>query len=212
MGPSALQSFERHRQPPRWLTGGDLRRLLQAVPDQLFRLAFQLVLATGLRVSELTALRVDDFDPESQLLRVRHGKGGDGRMVLVPPTLRELFVERHPGRDPRPLLNATLNEALVRAQVAAGLTEHVTMHRLRHSFAIHSLRAGMDIVMLQELIGAHQQHDPLFGAQARWRWCIRIESPINSPQGLLKYLGAYVNRVAFSRQFPVITSIATSAR
>jgi site-specific recombinase XerD len=66
---------------------------------------------------------------------------------------RELFFERHPGRDPRPLLNATLNEALGRAQVAAGLTEHVTMHRLRHSFAIHSLRAGMDIVTLQELMG-----------------------------------------------------------
>ena len=55
--------------------------------------------------------------------------------------------------DPRPLLNAMLNEALGRAQVAAGLTEHVTMHRLRHSFAIHSLRAGMDIVTLQELMG-----------------------------------------------------------
>lgn len=161
-----LKPQPRHRQPPRWLTGGHLRRLLQAVPDRRYRLAFQLVLATGVRVSELTALRLDDLDPESPLLRVRHGKGGDGRMVLVPPTLRErmraywrtfkpraLFFERHPGRDPRPLLNATLNEALGRAQVAAGLTEHVTMHRLRHSFAIHSLRAGMDIVTLQELMG-----------------------------------------------------------
>lgn len=38
------------------------------------------------------------------------------------------------------------------------------------------------------------------GAQARKRWCIRIEPPFSSPQCLLKYLGAYVNRVALSPQ------------
>ena len=172
MGPSALLSLERHRQPPRWLTGGDLRRLLQAVPDQLYRLAFQLVLATGLRVSELTALRVDDLDPESPLLRVRYGPSG----------CRPDLARHHASAAPQ-----------LRHPQPAG------WHRHRHA---------------PETDGAqlHQQHDPLFGAQARWRWCIRIESPINSPQCLRKYLGAYVNRVALSRQFAVITSIATSAR
>lgn len=160
-----LRPQPRHRHPPRWLTMSDTQRLLAAVADRRYRMPLQVVVATGLRVSELTALRVSDLERDSPLLRVACGKGGDGRLVLIPPTLRdrlrdfwrsfhphEFFFERRPG-DRRPLLPATLNDALRRAQVAAGLSEHVTIHRLRHTFAIHSLRAGMDIVTLQEQMG-----------------------------------------------------------
>jgi integrase/recombinase XerD len=161
-----LQPQRRLRQPPRWLGKADVRRLIQAVDDRRYRLAFQVVVATGLRVSELIALRVQDIDPDQPLLRVAAGKGGDGRLVPLPPLLmerlraywrtfrpRDYFFERRPGHDPRPLHPATLNQALRRAQLAAGLTERVTIHRLRHTFAIHSLRAGMDIVTLQHLLG-----------------------------------------------------------
>jgi integrase/recombinase XerD len=161
-----LRPQPRHRHPPRWLSMLDTQRLLAAVVDRRYRMALQVVVATGLRVSELTALRVADLDRDRPLLRVVCGKGGDGRLVLVPPTLRdrlrdfwrtfrpqEFVFERRPGFDRRPLLPATLNDALRRAQVAAGLSEHVTIHRLRHTYAIHSLRAGMDIVTLQEQMG-----------------------------------------------------------
>ncbi len=156
----------RHRQPPRWLTAADVRRVLAAVPDRRYRLAFQVVVATGLRVSELTAMRVADIDPEQPLLRVPCGKGGDGRLVILPDLLRErlraywqtfrprsIFFERHPGREPQELCRKTINEHLRRAATAAGIAEHVTIHRLRHTYAIHSLRAGMDIVTLQQQMG-----------------------------------------------------------
>jgi integrase/recombinase XerD len=161
-----LRPQPRHRHPPRWLSMIDAQRLVAAVADRRYRMALQVVVATGLRVSELTALRVGDLERGSPLLRVACGKGGDGRLVLMPPTLidrlrayyrtfrpQSIFFERRPGFDRRPLLGATLNEALGRAQVAAGLSEHVTIHRLRHTYAIHSLRAGMDIVTLQEQMG-----------------------------------------------------------
>ncbi|HAT11350.1 MAG TPA: hypothetical protein DCS97_12335 [Planctomycetes bacterium] len=161
-----LQPQRRHRQPPRWLTAADVRRLLASVPDRRYRLAFQVVVATGLRVSELTAIRITDIDPEQPLLRIRCGKGGDGRLVILPDLLRErlraywrtwrprdIFFERRPGHDPQELCRKTINEHLRRAETAAGLTEHVTIHRLRHTYAIHSLRAGMDIVTLQQQMG-----------------------------------------------------------
>lgn len=161
-----LQPQRRHRQPPRWLSALDTRRLLAAVPDRRYRLAFQVVVATGLRVSELTAMRVADIDPEQPLLRVPCGKGGDGRLVILPALLRErlqaywrtwrprdIFFERWPGRAPQELCRKTITEHLRRAEAAAGLAEHVTIHRLRHTYAIHSLRAGMDIVTLQQQMG-----------------------------------------------------------
>jgi site-specific recombinase XerD len=51
------------------------------------------------------------------------------------------------------MLAGTVNAALKRAALRAGFTEPVSSHRLRHSFAIHSLRGGIDIVMLQRLMG-----------------------------------------------------------
>lgn len=161
-----LKPQRRREQPPRWLAADDVRQLLAAVQDRRYRLAFQVVVATGLRVGELCALEVADIDRERPLLRVRCGKGGDGRLVYLPPTLREyfrrywrtyrpegVFFQRRPGIDRRPLHPATLNEALARAQVAAGLPERVTTHRLRHTYAIQSLRSGLDIVSLQEQMG-----------------------------------------------------------
>lgn len=154
------------RQPPRWLTAEQARQLLGSVDQRTYRLFFQVMLATGLRVSEVIALRVADFDPERPLVRVVCGKGGDGRLVSVPETLRarlrdywrtfrprDTFFVRRPGLDDRPLLAATVNAALKRAAARAGFTERISTHRLRHTFAVHSLRGGMDIVTLQRLLG-----------------------------------------------------------
>mgnify|MGYP000069207009 CR=1 FL=1 len=153
-------------QPPRWFTAADARRLIGAVDQRSFRLFFQVMLSTGMRVSEAMALRVQDLDTERPLIRIPCGKGGDGRLVTLSDTLRDrlraywrvvrprdVFFERRPGLDRRPLLAGTVNAALRRAAVRAGFTERVSSHRLRHSYAIHSLRGGMDIVALQQAMG-----------------------------------------------------------
>lgn len=154
------------QQPPLWFTAAESRRLIGAVDQRSFRLFFQVMLATGMRVSEAIALRVQDLDRERALIRIPCGKGGDGRLVTFSPTLRErlraywrvfrpvdVFFERRPGIDRRPLLPGTVNGALRRAAKRAGFTERVSSHRFRHSFAIHSLRGGMDIVSLQQAMG-----------------------------------------------------------
>lgn len=152
--------------PPRWLTAAAVRRLLAAVEERPYRLFFQVMLATGMRISEVLALRVEDIDPERPLIRVRCGKGGDGRLVACEPTLRDrlraywrvyrprgVLFQRQPGLGDAPMLAATVNAALQRAAARAGFTERISSHRLRHTFAIHSLRAGMDIVLLSRLMG-----------------------------------------------------------
>lgn len=153
-------------QPPRWLTAAEARRLLAAVEQRPYRLFFQVMLATGMRISEVLALRVEDIDRERPLIRVRCGKGGDGRLVRCEQTLKErlraywtvykprgVLFQRRPGCGDAPMLAATVNAALQRAAVRAGFTEPISSHRLRHTFAIHSLRGGMDVVFLSRLMG-----------------------------------------------------------
>jgi site-specific recombinase XerD len=154
------------KQPPRWFTREEVRRLLGAVEQRHFRMVFQVMVATGLRVSEVMALEVADLDRDRPLMRVRCGKGGDGRLVPVGPTLLArlrdywrsfrptgVLFQRSPGVDDRPMLTGTVNAALKRAATKAGFSEPISTHRLRHTFAIHSLRGGMDVVSLQKQLG-----------------------------------------------------------
>lgn len=153
-------------QPPRWFTAEVTCRLLSAVEQCHFRLFFQVMVATGLRVSEVCALSVQDLDAERPLIRVRCGKGGDGRLVTMSATLQSrmraywkryrptgFFFQRRPGLGDAPMLPGTVNAALQRAARRAGLIGSVSSHRLRHTFAIHSLRSGMDLITLQTLMG-----------------------------------------------------------
>jgi integrase len=166
-----LEPQRRHLQAPRWLSEDEVLRMNDAIADRRYRLIFQVIVATGLRVSEVLAMRVADIDPKAHLLRVPCGKGGNGRLVYLPPELRErlrsyyrvfqprgLFFTRSLHQKDVPICAATLNEALNRARIMAGIEQKVTAHCLRHTFAIHSLRRGVDIVTLKEALG-HRKID-----------------------------------------------------
>jgi integrase/recombinase XerC len=123
----------------------------------------ELLYASGVRVSELSGLDLDDVDTDRCVLRVM-GKGRKERMVpfgesaqgaLAAYLLRRgvapgpLFRNRRGGR-----LTARSVHSVVRANArAAGITRRVTPHTLRHSFATHLLEGGASLRMIQELLG-----------------------------------------------------------
>ena len=123
----------------------------------------ELLYASGVRVSELSGLDLDDVDTDRCVLRVM-GKGRKERMVpfgegaqraLGAYLLRRgvapgaLFRNRRGGR-----LTARSVHTVVRASArAAGITRRVTPHTLRHSFATHLLEGGASLRMIQELLG-----------------------------------------------------------
>ena len=161
-----LKPQRRELQPPRWFTADETARLMAAVDHRTHRLVVQVMVSTGLRISEALAIRVGDLDRERPLLRVPCGKGGDGRIVLLGETLRErlraywrsfrprgLLFTRRPGIDDEPLCPATVNRSLKVAAQRAGIAGPISSHRLRHTYAVHSLRAGQDLVTLQRLLG-----------------------------------------------------------
>lgn len=131
-------------------------------------LVLELLYATGVRVSELCGLDVDDIDLSRGVVRV-FGKGAKERTVPIGgPALRALEAWRRWGR-PRLvkahsgaalLLGArgarlnpsTVRQIVARWAAAAGLP-HVSPHDLRHSTATHLLEGGADLRSVQELLG-----------------------------------------------------------
>ena len=162
------------RSLPRPISVEEVRRLLEA-PDEgspaglRDRAILELLYGSGLRISELTGLDVDDLDLEEGSVRVL-GKGGKEREVPLGSFGRDavgayltrgrpafasvatrgaVFLNARGGR----LSRQSCARLLGRYVRLAGIERHVTLHTLRHSFATHLLEGGADVRVVQELLG-----------------------------------------------------------
>jgi integrase/recombinase XerD len=146
------------RRIPTVLSVEEVTLLLQAASAPKYKAAFATAYGAGLRVSEVVALKVGDIDSERMLLRVERGKGGKDRHAMLSPQLLELlrfwWREGRPGRNPvEPLSVRQLCRVVRAAAQAAGINKRVSPHTLRHSFATHLLEQGVDIRVIQTLLG-----------------------------------------------------------
>ena len=151
---------------PSVLSPEEVARLLQAASPGRDRMLLQLAYGCGLRIGELLSLQVGDIDSARMVLHVRQGKGRKDRDVMLSPRLLAVLREYwkacrpgpflFPGQEPdRPVALRTVQMVCQRALEASGLSKHVHMHTLRHSFATHLLEAGTDLRTIQVLLGHH---------------------------------------------------------
>jgi len=156
---------KRHRKLPTVLSSEEMTRFLASIPDCKMRAVLVTAYAAGLRVFEVVALRVRDIDNKRMVLRIAEGKGGKERLVMLSPKLLELlrayWKAEHPrsewlfpGRDPGQHISIrSVQLACQIARESAGISKHITMHTLRHSFATHLLEAGTDVCTIKLLLG-----------------------------------------------------------
>lgn len=177
-----LYRVPRPKQPdwqPRPLSEAEYTRLEQAVltataeetPEMVaLDLSWFFILSDGgLRVSELLTLTIDDWDPQTQALHIRHGKGRHERRVPVSVRTAQALESHLAGRRTQrqaPLLirlGQAVSADYIRRRLhtfaAQAQVEGVTPHRLRHTYATRLLNGGgLPITTLQKLMG-HRRLD-----------------------------------------------------
>ncbi len=152
------------RKLPVILSADEVVRFLEAVPSLKARAALTTAYAAGLRASEAVSLKVANIDSARMLIQVHHGKGAKDRTLMLSPQLLTILraywrLARpeewlFPGRSPdKPIDVQVLHAACRSATKAAGLVKRVSVHTLRHSFATHLLESGVDIRIIQVLLG-----------------------------------------------------------
>lgn len=120
--------------------------------------------AGGLRISEVTRLKLSDIDSQRMVLRIEQGTGRVDRHVMLSPRLLEILRSSwktgrpqywlFPGRFPdQPIDPATIRLACRQARRRAGISRPVTPHVLRHAFATHLRESGTDVCNIQLLLG-----------------------------------------------------------
>ena len=166
--PEALDYIPMAREPQRLpvvLTQEEVASVIEAAPGLKWRTALSVAYGSGLRASEVVALKVSDIDSERMRIRVEQGKGRRDRDALLSPRL--LRVLRDWWKQARPpvwlfpnrltpfdhVTPKSLNRAFHDAVRKAGIKKAVCLHTLRHCFATHLLEQNVDIRVIQVLLG-----------------------------------------------------------
>ena len=156
------------------------------------RTIFITIYAAGLRISEAVALTAKDIDSARMVIVVRQGKGRKDRYVMLSEQLLAILrdywkrarLQRllFPGPDPeRPITARSVQRACREAVRAAGLDPSVTVHTLRHCFATHLLEQGVDIRVIQDLLG----HRHIMSTTKYARVAVNTIRQVQSPLELL---------------------------
>jgi site-specific recombinase XerD len=151
---------------PVCLTEEMAQQLIAAADKPWYRALVVLLLSTGIRRAEAVSITLDDIDLENRQLLIR-GKGDKQRVVPLTEQAVEaiqdylphrtkgssnnLFVSAYGGR---PIQGRVINAMLAGTVRKAGLEgQRITPHKLRHTFATHLIRNGVDVRTVQELLG-----------------------------------------------------------
>lgn len=133
-------------------------------PNLKHRVILSLLYSSGLRISELLKLRSEDIDFDAHRIHIIDSKHGVTRYVVLSKLMAKglkAYIDRyHPEKflingyeRPRPYSRSSVAKVLARALGRAGIDKHVTIHSLRHSFAVHFLEQGGNILQLKDQLG-----------------------------------------------------------
>jgi len=159
-----LRLVKQPQKLPVVLTPEEVALLIESAPRPKYKAALAVAYGAGLRVSEVSNLKVSDIDSERMVLRIEQGKGKKDRNGMLSPRLLELLREwwlvgqpttwLFAGRDPLlPITTRQLYRVVRDTAAAVGIQKRVSPHTLRHSFATHLLEQGVDIRLIQVALG-----------------------------------------------------------
>ncbi|MDI6737954.1 MAG: tyrosine-type recombinase/integrase [Nanoarchaeota archaeon] len=159
--PEEVPLPKREKKLPYVLSRQEIRKMIESAANIKHRIIIELLYSTGIRLSELLELKVEDIDFEGGTIRVRQGKGAKDRVTIISPALASkikaikdtgIILEGRKGK----YSVKSVQLVLEKAARCAGIKKKVTPHMLRHSFATHLLENGTDIRYIQALLGHYE--------------------------------------------------------
>ena len=192
-----MSTVHEPRKLPVILNPDEVKRLLDATLSLKYKAALATAYGAGLRASEVAYLKVSDIDSQQMLIHLEQGKGDKDRSAKLSPTLLRLLQQwwrtaqaEHkmlkggwlfPGQNPvNPMSTRQLNRAFHGAATLAGIDKAITLHSLRHSFATHLLDQGVDIRVIQVLLGHKKIETTALYAQVATSTLRDVHSPLDA--------------------------------
>lgn len=159
---------------PEILSINEVKKLFSCVKMEYHKICLKTIYSLGLRLQEGTHLQVSNIDSDRMFVHVHNGKGAKDRYIPLPEAtlhfLREFWKTHRnktllfpaPGRgmggklmptNKKPVPSASIQIAFKEACQKAKINKKISVHHLRHSYAVHLLEAGVDFRYVQEYLG-----------------------------------------------------------
>ncbi|BAL00362.1 putative transposase [Oscillibacter valericigenes Sjm18-20] len=163
-----IHRWREHREFPALMSKKELAHFFSSMDNLRDRAMFETAYGAGLRLSEITYLRVQDINSQQMRIFVHHGKGSKDRYTLLShrnvEVLRDYWREYRPNHPegylfyPRKqrqkvLMTRSVANAFRNCCKKAGLPDTYTVHTLRHCFATHLLESGAEVCQIKEMLG-----------------------------------------------------------
>lgn len=158
---------------PIYATKNEIEKLMSIfnddIPEELFKhTILETIYGLGLRVSECCSLKTNQVNVDDGFVKVL-GKGNKERVVPIPAStlklMKQYFLNIRPlwlkkstnyffiNKSGRKIYSEYVEKMLKNSIIEAGISKHLTPHKLRHSYATHLLEGGADLRVIQELLG-----------------------------------------------------------
>ncbi len=173
------------------LSKEEIKRLFDAIENPKHKLMIQLMYGSGLRVSELINLKVEDLELEKGFGWVRSGKGNKDRLFIIPETLKDeirKFIARKKINEYERLFTSikgkkyhmrSLQQIVKKARKKARINKNISCHTLRHSFATHLIEDGYSVSKVQSLLG-HKSPETTFVYIHAAGKLLKVKSPLDN--------------------------------
>lgn len=175
---------------PTTLSKQELKLLLSKIKNEKSLLMVSLIYAAGLRVSELTNLKIQDINLPEKIAHIRQSKGNKDRIFNIPDFLFDSIKQQiekqkslkqeylFSGRSGK--ISARNIQKIVSKAARSANLQNVHTHTLRHSFATHLLEDKVDIRKIQELLGHSNLSTTQIYTHISQEELKKIKSPIES--------------------------------
>ncbi|MEM4270649.1 MAG: tyrosine-type recombinase/integrase [Candidatus Pacearchaeota archaeon] len=180
---------KRNKKIPEILTKEEIKKMIDVTSNIKHKLILKVLYGCGLRVSEIINLYKEDINFSEGLIHIKLSKGRKDRFVKIPEKLKEelegyckltsekvLFPSSRRGR----LTKKTIGKIVKNAAVKAGVKKEVYPHLLRHSFATHLIESGVDLRVIQKLLGHSDIKTTQIYTQISQASIKNIKSPLDS--------------------------------
>lgn len=148
---------------PTVLSQAEIAKILSSLKNLKHRTIISLAYSGGLRISEVVELKLKDIDASKDVIYIRGAKGKKDRRVGLSKKLKNMLKDYYKyykptfylfeGQTGEKYSVRSIQQFFYKAKNEAGIKNNATFHSLRHSYATHLLEAGIDIRVIQELLG-----------------------------------------------------------
>jgi integrase/recombinase XerD len=170
------------------LTKDEIKQMLEVTKNKKHKLLIELLYSTGLRVSEAVNIRVKDINLDEKIAFVKYGKGKKERFVKLSNRFIihfKSYIKKKKGSylfsyKKKPISTRQAQRIVKNAALNAQIKKKVFCHALRSSFATHLLDSGVDIRVIQEILGHENLSTTQRYTKVSKQRLMEVKSPLDS--------------------------------